>query len=260
MKHIVLFSGGASSYVCAKRVLAKFLAEDVILLFNDTKSEDEDLYRFLNDAEQVLNHEIFRNVDGRDIWQVFRDERFLGNHKVDPCSKILKRRAGDLVIKLYSELEVIIYAGYKWTETHRFDKMRRAMAPYHVEFPLTDRPLLDDCQILDELRRDGIKVPRLYEMGFAHNNCGGFCIKAGISHYVHLFKVWPERYLQFEQKEEEMRQFLGRDDIAVLTDRRGGKKKPMTLRVLRERIERGETLPKHDFGGCGCYLGDSDDE
>jgi hypothetical protein len=43
-----------------------------------------------------------------------------------------------------------------------------------------------------------------------------------------------------------------------MTDRRGdGKKKPLPMRVLRERIEAGESFDRHDWGGCGCAL-DSD--
>jgi hypothetical protein len=39
----------------------------------------------------------------------------------------------------------------------------------------------------------------------------------------------------------------------VLTDRRGdNKKKPLTLRQLRERIEAGEEFDRFEWGGCGC--------
>ena len=258
MKHIVLFSGGASSYVAAKRVLAAQPKGDVILLFNDTLSEDWDLYRFLLDAERKLDHAVTRNCEGRDIWRVFKDERMLGFSRVDPCSRILKRRQGDKFISQFTPDECVIYAGYQWTEGHRAEKFRAALAPYQCAFPLMERPLLDSCDIQAEVKADGIEIPRLYSMGFAHNNCGGFCIKAGISHFVHLYRVWPERYREFEAKEQEVRDHIGRQDVAVLRDRRGGESKPMTLRDLRERIEAGdESLPKYDFGGCGCYLGDA---
>lgn len=35
--------------------------------------------------------EFIRLADGRDIWQVFRDVKFLGNTRIDPCSRVLKR-------------------------------------------------------------------------------------------------------------------------------------------------------------------------
>lgn len=50
----------------------------------------------------------------------------------------------------------------------------------------------------------GIKLPRMYELGFDHANCAGRCIKGGFNHYRTLFKVWPERYLEQEQMEREI--------------------------------------------------------
>jgi PP-loop superfamily ATP-utilizing enzyme len=37
MKHIVMYSGGAGSYILSKRVIAKYGKENTILLFADTK-------------------------------------------------------------------------------------------------------------------------------------------------------------------------------------------------------------------------------
>jgi hypothetical protein len=107
--------------------------------------------------------------------------------------------------------------------------------------------------MMDELRAIGIEPPRLYKMGFPHNNCGGFCVKAGQAQFAQLLKQLPERYAYHEAQEELNRQQVG--DFSVLADRSGdGKKKPLTLRVFRERIEAGETLDRHDWGGCGCAL------
>src|SRR4051794_31372917 len=46
MKHIIKYSGGAGSFMCAKRVAEKEGTQDLILLMTDTLTEDEDLYRF----------------------------------------------------------------------------------------------------------------------------------------------------------------------------------------------------------------------
>ena len=47
MKHVFSISGGASSAICADRVIKKYGKENVILWFADTAWEDKDLYRFL---------------------------------------------------------------------------------------------------------------------------------------------------------------------------------------------------------------------
>lgn len=99
--------------------------------------------------------------------------------------------------------------------------------------------------MLAELRAIGIDPPRLYKLGFHHNNCGGFCIKAGQAHFAHLLKVMPERYAEHEAQEDAMRLRLG--DVSIMKDRRNKTVATLTLKQLRERIERGESFDRHDW-------------
>ncbi len=119
---------------------------------------------------------------------------------------------------------------------------------------MCDPPYIDKAQVLSALRAAGIEPPRLYGMGFPHNNCGGFCIKQGMAGFRHLLEVFPERYAYHEGREQELREFLGKD-VAILRDRAGGTTTPLTLSTLREQIEAGaenEQLAL-DWGGCGCF-------
>lgn len=64
--HVVMFSGGIGSFCAAERVKSALTTGDKLtLLFTDTKMEDEDLYRFLNDSEKALGITITRIADGR---------------------------------------------------------------------------------------------------------------------------------------------------------------------------------------------------
>jgi len=194
MKHAVMFSGGIGSYVTAKRVVEEFGRDNTLLIFSDTLIEDEDLYRFLAESVEILGAELVHLKEGRDPWQVFFDERFLGNSRVDPCSKILKRQLiRKWIEKNLNPEEDVIYLGIDWSESHRFKKARRYWEPWNVASPLLDPPLLSKEQMLAILDADGIKRPRLYDMGFPHNNCGGFCIKAGMAHFKLLYERMPER-------------------------------------------------------------------
>jgi hypothetical protein len=59
-------------------------------------------------------------AEGRDPWDVFEDERFIGNSRVDPCSKILKREfLDDYVERRFSPADTIQYFGLDATEQHR---------------------------------------------------------------------------------------------------------------------------------------------
>lgn len=254
MKHIVSFSGGICSWAAAKRIVEKYGTQDVVLVFADTKMEDGDLYRFINEAAANVGVPLTVIADGRDVWQVFHDERYLGNSRADPCSRILKRSLMDSwVSEHYTPDEAHISVGLDWTEAHRLTRFQERMKPWIVEAPMTEPPYLTKDQMIEWLRAEGIEPPRLYAMGFPHNNCGGFCIKAGIDNFRLLLHTMPERYKYHEGKEQELREYLGKD-VAILRDRTGGESKALTLKTLREREECLPMPLGNDFGGCGCMV------
>ena len=118
---------------------------------------------------------------------------------------------------------------------------------------MCEPPYVSKEEMLEQLNREGIETPRLYKMGFPHNNCGGFCVKAGQAHFANLLRKLPERYRYHEEQENKFRAHVGKD-VSILKDRRGGTVKPLTLTELRERIQRQEELDLNEWGGCGCAL------
>jgi hypothetical protein len=159
--------------------------------------------------------------------------------------------------KNFKPKECILYLGIDWTEEHRRKGPTRSYAPYEVRFPMCEKPYLTKPEMLDILENeDLIQRPRLYKMGFAHNNCGGFCFRAGIGHFKNLLEKNRELYLFHEGKEQEMRVYLGKD-VSILRRTRNGQKINLTLKDLREELERGKQLSFDeliDVGGCGCFL------
>lgn len=86
-------------------------------------------------------------------------------------------------------------------------------------------------------------------------NCGGFCVRAGQGHFVNLLKHKPQLYRYHEQREQEIREFLGKD-VSILRRQKDGKKYRLTLKQLREEIESNNTkdIDMMDIGGCGCFV------
>lgn len=261
MKHVVQFSGGLCSFWAAYRVIAKHGKDSVTLLFADTAMEDEDLYRFLNDAEVELGVPVTRLSEGRTPWELFVHKGMLANSRFPLCSVMLKREPLDAWRKANTTPEdSTFYLGLDWTEEHRMfgvggkPGMVDVFKPWRVEAPMMQEPIWDKCKMQKEWLALGYKLPRLYAMGFPHNNCGGFCVKAGQAHFAHLLKVMPERFRYHETMEAGVREQTGKD-YSILNDRRGdGKKKTLTLKMLRERIEAGEDFDRNDWGGCGCSV------
>lgn len=253
MRYIVNVSGGLTSFEALRRTITRYGRESTVAVFADTRAEDQDLYRFLDDTERYLGIEIVRLADGRDIWEVMRDERCITMQQYAPCSKHLKRQVVDRWIATeHAGVPNTRVFGMDWTETERMDRLRAALDPIPVWFPLAEPPYVDKCHIAADLERIGIKPPRLYDLGFEHNNCGGFCVKAGQAHFARLYHTMPDRYRYHEAKEQELRDYLGKD-VSVLVTRTGGVTTPITLRQFREQIERGEKYDTLDFGGCGCF-------
>lgn len=250
--HVIMYSGGAGSWATAKRVAANVSGE-VVLLFADTKMEDEDLHRFLDQSSESLGLELVTIADGRDPWQVFTDVRFMGNTRVDPCSRVLKRELLDRwMIDNCDPETTTIHLGIDWQEAHRYRAAKGRMSGWEVRAPMVDASFLTKDGMLDAMRADGIEPPRLYAMGFPHNNCGGFCVKAGQAHFRLLLEKMPERYAYHEAQEEALRRHLEKD-VAVMRDRSGGETKPLTMRAFRERIQGGDEYDQYDWGGCGCF-------
>lgn len=253
MKYIVNVSGGLTSYEALRRTIEKHGIESTVAVFANTYKEDEDLYRFLAETSVHLGVPIAALADGRNVWEVLRDSRAITIRGIARCSIELKANVIDKYLAdNCAGLEYTLVFGMEWTETNRMERLRKRYAPVPCWFPLAEAPYITKSQIIEQLHSVGIEEPRLYKLGFKHNNCGGGCVKAGQAHWAHLLKMIPERYAEWEADEEVFRQYVGKD-VSILKDRRGSATKSMTLRAFRERLQCGESH-ENDWGQCGCFV------
>lgn len=258
-KYVVMFSGGIGSWAAAKRLVEEHGSSNVTLLFSDVKGdsidphvgEDEDTYRFIDDAVKNLGCEFVRVADGRDIWQVFKDKRYLGNSRQANCSHVLKQQPARKWLKENTTPEThVIAIGIDWTETNRRPAIVKAYHPYEVVFPMCEKPYLSKDAMISMLENDGIKPPRLYSLGFSHNNCGGGCVRAGQGQFKHLLDVMPERFARWEQGEKEVQNHIGKN-VTILKKQSSGVVRPLSLTDLRNNYK---SIDELDLGGCGCFV------
>lgn len=255
MKQVVMVSGGLVSWAVAEVICTIEKHEDVTLLFADTLIEDPDLYRFLAETSAQLGVEITRLADGRNPWEVFRDVRFIGNTRIDPCSRVLKREnTRQWLTDNCDPEDAVVHIGFGWDEHHRFQKAIPFWAPWTVRAPLLEEGRTwDRTEILKRLSGYGIEPPGLYAAGFPHNNCGGFCVKAGQAQFKLLLEKYPERYAWHEEQERLTQTHIG-TDATILRDRRGGTTKPLSMKTFRERlVAEGKIDDEYDWGGCACF-------
>lgn len=264
-----MFSGGIGSWAAAKKVAQEFGTENLYLLFTDVKGntesphigEDEDTYRFIDDAVKNIGGLYIYLNEGRDIWQVFKDKRFLGSSRLAHCSFELKQIPAKKWIEANCDpATTVIYLGIDWTETHRLPAIERNYLPFVAKAPLTEPPFMDKTEMLKWAKSEGLKTPRLYDLGFSHNNCGGGCVKAGQAQWKKLYETMPERFMVWEQKEKEMQEFLDRP-VTILKETRNGVVRALPLIELRLRIDNSPFLIDDlDIGGCGCFVEEESSE
>jgi 3'-phosphoadenosine 5'-phosphosulfate sulfotransferase (PAPS reductase)/FAD synthetase len=257
-----MFSGGIGSWATAKRVAKRLGPDELTLLFADVKGdnpsphvgEDPDVYRFIKEAAANVGAELVTVKDGRDIWQVFKDKRFLGNSRLANCSHLLKQKPCRDWLEANCDPEnTIVYVGIDWSEIHRVAKIKKNYLPYFAEAPLTEPPYLSKDDMLAWAKREGLEPPSMYAQGFPHANCGGGCVRAGQAQFALLHRINPERFQVWENQERELREYLDKD-VAILREDIQSKPVPLTLTRFRERIESQPSMfDALDFGGCGCF-------
>ena len=249
----ISFSGGMGSAISA--LVAHEQELEYNLIFADTLIEDEDLYRFCRDIERATGKEIVWLKDGRTPWDVYRDKRWIGNSRTAHCSTVLKTDQVRAWLDKNAQPDDPLVLGMDWSE---MDRIERAQSRW-------DRPvvsLLNKYKVGRHeydgwLERYGIEKPRLYKMGWGHNNCGGFCCKAGLVQFERLYRTMPERYKWHEDQMIQVMQDIGPTAKPFLRKVNGGETDYITLSQYRDQLESGTAeLPMFDSEGCGCFTDD----
>lgn len=204
-------------------------------------------------------------VEGRDIWEIMRDERMLGNSRIDPCSKIAKRQFLDKWQRANcNPVEDLFTIGIGPHEEARYTTLAKRKLDdggwvYTAPLIGTFAGEVYRAQLeINYLRDAGLTQPRLYVFGYVHNNCGGFCIKAGHSHWLNRLRMQPERFAYDAGMERKLVAYIGGKAYSILSDRRGDNiKKPLTLIDFAARYKDD---PAVEFemvqgeSGCGCMV------
>ena len=250
----ISFSGGLGSGISALIAFEKGL--DFNLIFADTLIEDEDLHRFNADIAKAVGKDIVHLIDGRTPWDVYVDKRWIGNTRTAHCSTVLKTDQVRMWLDKNANPDDPLVLGMDWSEMDRIERAQKNWGSRPVVSLLNEfkiyRPQYDEI-----LARHGIEKPRLYKMGYEHNNCGGFCCKAGLVQFERLYRTMPKRY-EYHEKQ-----------MIIATDKIGETAKPflrmtvkgelqyLTLTEFREHLEAGTAeLDMFSGSGCGCFTDD----
>lgn len=259
---VLLLKHRGAFYGIDKEQLKPLAAKALALpeLYEDEEGRKEQLEQLRLEATKLIPKLVWLS-DGIQPWDIFFHQKYLGNSRIAQCSSILKQKmSAKYVKKTYDPKKTLLYLGIDWTEEHRTSAPKRNWSPYPVEFPMCEEPYLTKIDFIKQLEELEIDVPELYSLGFSHNNCGGFCVRAGQGHFVNLLETKPQLFLYHEAKEQEIRKHIGKD-VAMMRKQKNKVRFPYTLRMLREDYEKENEIDMEDIGGCGCFVNyDENDE
>lgn len=244
MKTVALYSGGVCSHLAVQRYIESTGVRPT-LLFSDTGVEDEDLYRFIEEGSRRLGCELVTVRSGETFDEMIVRHNALPNDRMPFCSRELKVKPAELWLKKNRGYTTMVL-GLDWTETHRLPRVQRRWPSFNIVAPMMEAPYLMKAEMLSLL---DIPPPKLYARGYQHNNCGGGCVRGGLAAWRHLLRTDPERYAEWERRENLI------PNHSFARDRSGGGSRPYRL----ERLRLDATPPMFDdcdFGGCGCFVDD----
>lgn len=254
MNYISSLSGGSASAVATDRAIQRYGREAVHIWIADTLYEDDDLWRFVSDCMIRWGGELYRHSEGKTPLQVSEDRKMIFNQKIAPCSEVLKIKPFTRLVKHFPK-PVTVLLGLDWAEQHRMERPKQKyeeIPGVTVDYPLMWKPY--DFDIFKTIRDWGIEIPRMYQMGFPHNNCGGRCFRQGINEWLRLRVYFPERFEQVREWEA-AQQAKGdaRANYAICRDQSGGKVHPLSLLDIEQReLQQSKSTVQEDMFACFC--------
>lgn len=244
MHHIVSVGGGISStWLLVDRVIAKYGKENVTAAICPVADEHADVWRLVSAVEKKYDITIERIGKSYSIWDIFFNEGMMGNVFADPCSRILKREKMAAWMKAnFNPSATVLHVGITADEIDRMlaIKANWKRHGYTVRAELADEPKLARETLIAMCEAEFGFIPLMYRQGMKHNNCGGFCIKAGKAQIARL--LWYDRptYLHHETMELLHQQTFNHNSTIMRDEwARAGVRgaDSLTLREFRYRME-----------------------
>lgn len=202
----VWFSCGAASAIAAWVTRQQYGHRCKIRIINSpVAEEDEDNRRFLKDVEQwigipieIATNDKYPSCSAVDVWE---KRSYMSGVAGAPCTKELKKEARyqwELINK--PDWHVLGFTSEERGRFERFQMTERSNVIHVLRH-------ISKAGCFGHLHNAGIKLPRIYSLGYNNANCIG-CVKAtSPTYWNHVRKMHPEI---FEQRAEQSRRIGAR--------------------------------------------------
>lgn len=247
----VWFSCGAASAAALKLTVGRFGKERVRAVNNPVAEEHPDNRRFLRDVQEWVGVQIetapapkYPSASCVDVWEHRKAMSIIvpGKGSIAPCTDHLKKEARqEWESENRPDWHVFGFTADEKARHERFVKFEREnVIPVLIDAGMTK----EDCW--DMLRRDGVRVPEMYHLGYPNANCIG-CVKATSPTYWNLVRQTHPK--MFRQRAEQSRR-LGAKLVRVKNKRI----------FLDELDPDAKGRPLKSMPDCGIFCEESHDK
>jgi hypothetical protein len=200
---IAWFSCGVTSAVACKLALEIYGTENVELYYIVIDSAHEDNKRFIDDCEKWYGKKInkVQSEKYKDQFDVIEKIKYINGVNGAPCTLHLKKNVRYRIEKEIDFDGQIFGFEFEKKEINRAIRFSQQYPQAKPHYPLIDRKITKS-QCAEILLKNGIKLPKMYELGFHNNNCIG-CVKGGKGYWNHVRKHFPNEFdkmLELEQQ------------------------------------------------------------
>lgn len=199
---IAWWSAGVTSAVAVKLALDAFGKDNVRIVYFKIDSAHPDNVRFKKECEQWYgkNIEVWQSQKYKDQFDVIEKTRYINGPTGARCTLELKKSVRFRVEKEIDYVHQVFGFEYSKKEINRAIRFLEQHPQAGAVFPLIENKMTKP-ECLHFLERSKIKRPRMYELGFANNNCIG-CVKGGAGYWNLVRKEFPKYFDRMSKAEE----------------------------------------------------------
>ena len=197
------FSCGAASACATRDTLFVFRkTHEVIPVYCDTsRNEHPDNERFIKDCEKWFEAPVMRLKSAKfdTVEEVFEKQRYMSGPKGAVCTGALKKTPRFD----FAKPDDIHVFGFTANEKRRIKAFEQRNPELNLLWMLAESGTTKPA-CFKRLLKEGIALPRMYELGYRNNNCIG-CVKSTSPGYWQKVRAdFPEVFAQRAQQSREI--------------------------------------------------------
>ena len=229
-KVIAWWSAGVTSAVATKLAVNAYGKDNVRIIYFKIDTAHEDNDRFIRECEEWYGTpiEIWRSDKYKDQFDVIERTKYINGPAGARCTLELKKSVRFRVEREVDYSHQVFGFEYSKKEINRAIRFLEQYPDAGGIFPLIEHKMTKP-ECLHFLERQGIKRPRMYELGFPNNNCIG-CVKGGAGYWNLIRQEFPEQFNRMAELEEKigatcLKDKTGRIPLKNLDPNKGHKQK-----------------------------------